>query len=295
MSYGYADCILRVDLSEMSIRKEPLSPNLKRDYLGGVGFGARILYDELKPHANALGPENVLVFATGPLNGTLAPGSGRLDITTKSPLTGMIGMANLGGFWAPELKYAGYDVLVVKGKAASPVYIWIENDKVELRTADHLWGKDTWDTADLIKRASQGRSLDRTRVLAIGPAGENLVRYAAIIHDYHHAAARSGTGAVMGSKNLKAIAVRGDGGIAIGDPQAFEEAARACIAKYPLYAHRGSVIVTIKDRFTYTGDLAGRHYQSAMLPHFEGLTSKFVKNYQGAMPHACHDCHVGEQ
>lgn len=293
MSYGYANRILRIDLSKGNVVKEPLDPALKREYIGGMGIGIKILYDELKPGTEPFSPDNLLIFATGPLNGTLAPRSGRIDITTRSPLTGMLGTASSGGFWGPELKYAGWDALVVKGKAANPVYIWIDNDNVEIKDASHLWGKDTWDSIDLIKKEFPNSYPDRTSILAIGPAGENLVRFALVICDYHHAAGRSGIGAVMGSKNLKAIVVRGDKGIAIAQSEEFEETIRDYLSRRVIYAMSRTSLDTLRDRFLYTGDLPGRHYQSGVLPDWETRTTKVAKKYLIPTRHACHTCEQG--
>jgi aldehyde:ferredoxin oxidoreductase len=204
---GYNGKILRVNLSRKEIAAEQIDDRFCRSYLGGAGFIAYYLWKELKPGIDALSPDNKLIFALGPVTGLLLPGSGRNCIGAKSPLTGGIGKAEAGGFWAAELKRAGYDAIIIEGRAETPVYLWIHNGKAEIRDARHLWGKNTKETQDYI-RDELGD--DKIQFTLIGPAGENQVRYACIMHGLNNAAARCGHGAVMGSKNLKAIAVRGN-------------------------------------------------------------------------------------
>jgi len=208
--------ILRVDLSASSIHVEPLSEATARAFLGGRGLGAKILFDELKPGVDPMGPENKLVFATGVVTGLPFAGNCRYVVMAKSPLTGIWGEANGSGFWGPELRFAGFDAIVVEGKAQTPVYLWIHDGQAELRDASHLWGKITGETEEAIRKELKDR---RIRVASIGPGGEKLVRFACILSDYHHANGRTGMGAVMGSKNLKAIAVRGTQKLPMVDPE----------------------------------------------------------------------------
>ncbi|MBW1840048.1 MAG: aldehyde ferredoxin oxidoreductase, partial [Deltaproteobacteria bacterium] len=151
MMYEWAGRILRIDLSSGKIAKEPLDKTLMENYIGGRGINSRILYDEVKPKIDGFAPENRLIFGTGPLSGTKAPSSGRCTVSAKSPLTGILGDSNFGGFFGPELKFAGYDQVVIQGKADKPVYLWIEDDRVEIKPAGHLWGKTTWETETIIK------------------------------------------------------------------------------------------------------------------------------------------------
>jgi aldehyde:ferredoxin oxidoreductase len=216
--FGWMGTILRVDLTAGRVTKEPLLPEVAQKYLGGSGLGSRILWDEVGPDVSPYDPDNRLILSVGPLIATLSPASGRLNITCKSPLTGGYGDSNIGGSWGPEFKFAGYDALIVQGKAASPVYLWIEDDRVEIRDASHLWGETTWRTEDIL---TEELMVPGVRIMSIGPAGENLVRCAAAIANRSRAAAWSGVGAVMGSKNLKAIAVRGTEGVKIARPQEF--------------------------------------------------------------------------
>jgi len=216
--YGWMGTILWVDLTSGKIEKEPLSDKLRLNYIGGRGINSRILYDSVKPGVDPLSPENVLIFGTGPVVGTIAPSAARITVTAKSPLTGILGDANAGGHFPAEMKRAGYDHIVFIGKAERPVYLRIENDHVELRPAEHLWGKTTSETGDEIYRELGDPMV---KIATIGPGGENMVRYASTIFESCHAAGRTGTGAVMGSKNLKAVAVRGTKGVQVAHPEAF--------------------------------------------------------------------------
>jgi len=228
--YGYGK-ILDVDLSTEEIVRRDVDPAFAREYIGGMGFSCKILYDEVGPDVDPFDPGNLLIFANGPLTGTIAPCSGRTEVTTKSPLTGSIGTGNTGGMWGTRLKHAGFDVIVIRNKANIPVYLWIDDDVVELRGATHLWGKDTTSTTDMLCQELDPLIPSKISVLTIGPAGENLVRYACPINDYHHAAARTGAGAVMGAKKLKAIAVRGTGAVKIAQHKEFKEAVREARAR----------------------------------------------------------------
>ena len=219
--YGYAGRILRIDLSRKKIVKAELDKGLAKAFIGGRGINSKILFDELNPGIDAFSPDNPLIFGVGPLIGTLSPSSGRYTVSSKSPLTGILGDANSGGFWAPELKYAGYDHIVIKGLSSEPVYLWIDDDCVEIRNAKHLWGLDTWQTDKAIKQEIGDNDI---QIACIGQAGENLVRYACIINNLARAAGRTGMGAVMGSKRLKAIAVRGSKDVRIAKPKEFEKA-----------------------------------------------------------------------
>jgi len=220
---GYAGRLLLIDLSRGKIKKERLSKELCTLYIGGRGLDAKILHDELPPETDPLSPDNILCFSTGPVTGLLGITTGRLDVSTKSPLTGIYGNSNVGSHWGPELKYAGYDGIIIKGKAPKPVYLHIEDDNVELRDATHLWGKGVLDSTSILQQDHKGYDL---RVAAIGPAAENGVLYGNIIFDYWDAAGRTGTGTVMASKNLKAIAVTGSGSLEVADPKRYTEVAR---------------------------------------------------------------------
>jgi len=211
---GYASNVLRVNLTTGNIKKENLDIRHAKLFLGGKGLGAKILYDELGKIIDPLSPENVLIFATGPLTGTLTPGGNKFSVVTISPMTNGFLDSNCGGFFGPELKFAGYDAVIIEGKSKEPVYLWIDNDSVELRSAKRYWGKDTHTTENAIKKELNDQTV---RVACIGPAGENKVRFACITADYYRQAGRGGAGAVMGSKNLKAVVTRGNYGINLFD------------------------------------------------------------------------------
>jgi len=216
---SWAGKILRVNLTAGTVTPEPLNMEWAHAYLGSRGLGSKYLINEIDPKVDPLSPENKLIWATGPLTGTMASTGGRYTVITKGPLTGAIACSNSGGYWGAELKMAGWDMVIVEGKSPTPVYLYINDDVAELRDASSLWGQSVWKTEEALKTSLQD---PLTRVSCIGPAGENGVLYAAIVNDLHRAAGRSGVGAVMGSKNLKAIAVRGTKGVGnIRDPKAF--------------------------------------------------------------------------
>jgi len=202
---GYTGKILFVDLTTGTVKEETPPEKIYRDFIGGTGLGVRILYEHMKPKADPLGPGNMLGFVTGPLTGTPTPGSGRFTVVTKSPLTGAWADSNSGGFWGPELKWAGYDGVFISGTSPKPVYLLLFGGKAELRDASHLWGKDANETDDILQQ-----ELGQVRVASIGPAGEAGSLLAGIVNEKGRIAARAGVGAVMGSKRLKAVAVRGD-------------------------------------------------------------------------------------
>lgn len=219
--------ILRVDLSTGEIHTEPSWPYAKR-FLGGRGVNQQILFNELSPSVSPLSPDNIITFGTGPLAGTIAPAACRLSIDSKNLLTPGIGSSNCGGNFAPELRFAGHDNIVVRGESVAPVYLFIDDAHIEIRDASHLWGHTTWETDSLIKQEIGDNNI---KVLCIGPAGENLVRGACVITDLEKAAGRCGLGAVMGSKKLKAIAVRGTGSVEVANPEAFLQIAGEILEK----------------------------------------------------------------
>ncbi|HHX23600.1 MAG TPA: aldehyde ferredoxin oxidoreductase family protein [Thermoanaerobacterales bacterium] len=229
--FGWAGCILRVNLSNKAITKEPLNKRDAELYLGSRGLATKIFMDEVDPKVDPFSPDNKLIFMTGPLTGTFASSGGRYEVVTKAPLTGTIGASNSGGHFGPELKFAGYDGIIIEGESDTPVYIYINDDKVELKNAEHLWGKNVFDATDEVLKATSMEA----RVACIGPGGEKGVLFATVMNDKHRAAGRSGLGAVMGSKKLKAIAVKGTKSVKVAKPKEFLE---ACIdARNKLKAH----------------------------------------------------------
>ena len=225
---GYAGKILHVDLSKRMFKKEILDPKFARAFLGGRGFGAKLLFDHLAPGVDPFSPDNVLIFATGPFTGTNMPKGQRYSVVTKSPLTGGYGDGEGGGHFGPELKFAGYDALIIKGKSDKPVYVWIDDETARLEDATHIWGRGVFEADKIIKDDKADKLV---RVAAVGPAAEKLVRFAAVTNDLYRHAARGGGGAVMGSKNLKAVAVRGFGGVEAANTDEFNKVAEEAMKK----------------------------------------------------------------
>ncbi len=216
--------LLRVNLTTGNIVEEPLNMEWAQKYLGQRGLASKYLTEEIDPKVDPLSPDNKLIFCTGPLTGTSASTGGRYSVITKGALTGAIACSNSGGYFGPELKFAGYDMIIFEGKAEKPVYLTVIDDKVTLQDAGDLWGKSVWDTEAAIKSKHQDSMM---HIASIGIAGENQVLYSCIVNDLHRAAGRSGVGAVMGSKNLKAVAVRGTGGVKVDDFMEFMKTTEA--------------------------------------------------------------------
>lgn len=215
--------VLRVDLTKGTHSVEPLNMDWAKSYLGERGLGTKYLWENMDPKVDPMSPENVLIFATGPLTGTMASTSGRYAVLCKGPLTNAIACSNSGGKFGAELKFAGYDLLILEGRSPKPVYLHIVNDQVEILPADDIWGQTVWYTEDWLKSHHQNPQL---KVASVGVAGEQGVRYACVVNDLHRAAGRSGVGAVMGSKNLKAIACHGSVGVKVDDPKRFMAAVK---------------------------------------------------------------------
>ncbi len=221
---SWAGKILRVNLSTGECRSEPLNMTWAKDYLGSRGLATKYFTEEVNAKVDPLSSDNKIIWATGPLTGTMASTGGRYTVVTKGPLTGAIACSNSGGYWGAELKFAGWDMVIFEGKSPKPVYLMIENERVQLLDAADIWGKTVWETEPAIKTKHQDPMI---RVSSIGRSGENGVLYSAFVNDLHRAAGRSGVGAVMGSKNLKAIAVRGTQGVStVKNPKAFMAATK---------------------------------------------------------------------
>lgn len=229
MPFGCTGKVLRVDLTGDAWAVEEPGEDVYRAYLGGSGLALHYLLNELKPGADALSPENLLVFAASVLTGTPAPGLSRFTVAAKSPLTGAFGKAEAGGWWGPELKFAGFDAVIVTGRAEHPVYLWIRDGEVEIRDARGIWGLDTGEATAKIREELGD---EKVRIAQCGPAGQQLVRYACVLNELKHANGRTGMGAVMGSKNLAAIAVRGTGKPGVFDPAGADSVRRRILAGY---------------------------------------------------------------
>ncbi|NFD31169.1 aldehyde ferredoxin oxidoreductase [Clostridium botulinum] len=222
--YGYNGKILRIDLTNRNCTLEPLDEEKAKKFIGARGLGVKTLLEEIDPKIDPLSIENKLVIVTGPITGAPMPTSGRYMVVTKAPLTGTIAISNSGGKWGTELKNAGYDMIIVQGKSEVPVYVNIEDDKIEIKEAEHLWGKTSLETTKILCNENN----ERAKVLCIGPAGEKLSLMAAIMNDIDRAAGRGGVGAIMGSKNLKAIVVKGSGKVKVVNE---EEAKKVSLEK----------------------------------------------------------------
>ena len=258
---GYNGKILRVNLTDQTANEEELPLEIARDFIGGAGFGIKYLFDEVKAGTDPLGPENKLIFAPGPFSGTTVPCASRMAVTAKSPLTGAVGMALTGGYFPVELKFAGYDVLIIEGKAEKPTYVWIKNGKVHFRNAKKVWGMKTTDCQQIIKNELNDQNV---RIACIGPAGENLSKMACIINELR-AAGRKGLGAVMGSKNLKAIAIRGSGKLSIANKEklktargGFTKAMKESPVLYPQFSKLGTPMVV--DHTCAMGIFPGKNF-----------------------------------
>jgi len=225
--YGYHGKYLRINLKTQEVKVETLDLETAKKFIGGRGLGTKFMMDEVDPKVDAFSPENKLMVVTGPLTGTATPTGGRYMVVTKSPLTGTIASSNSGGFFGAELKFAGYDMIIFEDKSDTPVYINIVDDKVEFKSADHLWGKLVGQVTDELQ-AEHG---EKARVMTIGPAGEKLSRLAAIMNEKDRAAGRSGVGAVMGSKNLKAVVVKGSNKVPIYDEAALKAVFKESLKK----------------------------------------------------------------
>ena len=221
---AWAKKLLRVNLTAGTISEEALNMDWANKYLGQRGLATKYFVEEVDPKVDPLSPDNKMIMATGPLTGTCASTAGRYSVITKGALTGAIACSNSGGFFGNEMKNAGYDMVIFEGASKTPVYLFIDNDNAQLIDASDMWGTSVWDTEDKIKSDHQDPMI---RVASIGISGEKGVKYACVVNDYHRAAGRSGVGTVMGSKNLKAVAIRGTKGVTVKDPVRFFEAANA--------------------------------------------------------------------
>jgi aldehyde:ferredoxin oxidoreductase len=293
---GFWGKLLRVDLTKGSAKIEDINEEMFKKYGGGSALSVRMLYDEVPAKTDPLGPANRIYFMTGPLTGTAAPCCGRHTVVSKSPLTGLFGEASSGGFWGAELKWTGIDGIAIQGASAKPVYLFVNDNGAEIKDASKIWGKDTFDTEDLIKKELND---PRVRVASIGPAGENLVKTACIINEKHRAAGRCGMGAIMGSKKLKAIAVRGTKKVTIISPEKFKEVtdkARVLIDQHIMvqtlfkpYGNCGWL-----DTYHEVGDVPIKYWQKGYWP--EGadklaatvIATKYLKH-----PQPCYGCPIG--
>ena len=290
---GWMGKLLRVNLSKGTVKGEELSPQLTRDFLGARGLGSKILYDEIDPACSPLRAANKLVFATGPLTGTTFPAASRYVLVTKSPLTGGIACSNSGGFFGPEMRFAGYDVIIIEGKSKNPVYLWVHDGQAELRPADHLWGKLCSETDDLIRAETDPQA----KVACIGPAGENGCLISAVMNDKYRAAGRSGVGAVMGSKRLKGIAVRGRKRVPLAHLESFNQARRSVLRKLkeaPITSHAlpnygtNNLVNVINDH----GLFPTRNFQTGVFQGAEKINGETLADTLVVKRRACFSCPI---
>ena len=292
--FGWTGTIIRVNLSLRKFENQSSEGTLRLSFLGGRGVNSRILYQEVAPNIDPLSPENILIFGNSPLSGTRAPSCPRCTVTAKSPLTGILGDANFGGFFAPEMKKVGCDHIIIQGKAEKPTYLLITDEGLVFKEASHLWGKSTWETEKIIKHELND---PKVQIACIGPAGENLVRTACIVHNFN-TAGRTGMGAVMGSKNLKAIVLRGKKKIPIAHPERFKETAmkwKSKIKESPLtsvFSKYGSAgPLAMEDK---VGILAIRNFsQAGGLEGVEEVDDKSLKKNFFTKSNACFACPIG--
>ena len=296
---GYAGKVLEVNLATGEIQKNDIDERDCRDYLGGSGLAAKIYLDRFPGDVDPMSPDNLFILMTGPWTGSRVPGGNRFAVAARSPLTGHWGEASTGGYFGPELKAAGYDGIIFTGASEKPVYLWINGDEVELRDAGDLWGKDTYETADILWERSSEETGRKAKVVAIGPAGERGVRLAAVVHDKAHIAGRTGMGAVMGSKHLKAISVVGAG----KKPEPADAEALKEWRQKVMDIYSGSIVVESLKAFgtnanleigAMLGDVPIKNWQIGEWD--DGLTSLSGPTYSDTIlvkGHACWACPIG--
>jgi aldehyde:ferredoxin oxidoreductase len=288
MSKGYTGKILRVNLSNGSITEETHSDTFYRRYVGGWGIIGYYLLKELEPMIDPLGPENKLIFAAGPITGVPIPGNGRNAVGAKSPLTGGFGVGEAGGYWGAEMKHAGFDGVIFEGRSEEPVYLWMKDGEAEIRDARKLWGRYTKEAQGAIRKELDD---NRVRVAGIGPGGENKVLYACIINDLTDAVGRSGLGAVMGSKNLKAVAVRGTGKVEVADAEKTRELTRVLTETLGARAEASAQQGRRGERPPYVpnGNLPIRNFQDGEFPEWADISASGMVSL-GLIRRGMHTC-----
>jgi aldehyde:ferredoxin oxidoreductase len=291
--FGWHGKVLRVDLTHERVSVEAIDPQVVKDFIGGRGWAIKYLRDEVDPAVDPLSPENKLIFATGPLTDTPAPTGNRYMVVTKAPLTGAISVSNAGGMYPTEMKRTGFDMFIFEGKAERPVYVWINDDRVEIRPAEHLWGRAVPETDDALLEETDPKA----KVACIGPAGERLVKMASIMNDKHRAAGRSGVGAVMGSKNLKAVVVRGTQKTTLAEPEQMRALCREVRQEVAADVKKGS---SLRDYGTAyvpivtneIGILPTRNFQTGVFEGVEGITGVVLTEKYLIRPKACYGCPI---
>jgi aldehyde:ferredoxin oxidoreductase len=291
--YGWHGRILRVDLTDHTTTVEAVDPQIAKDFIGGRGWAIRLLYDEVDPKVDPLAPDNKLIFGTGPLTATPAPTGNRYTIVTKSPLTGALACSNSGGVLPTEMKRTGFDLFVVEGRSPEPVYLWVSDDQVEIRPAAHLWGTTVHEATDRLLEETDPKA----RIACIGPAGERLVKVAAIMNDKHRAAGRSGVGAVMGSKNLKAVVVRGTKQTPLAEPDAMRELSRQIRSEVNRDVRKGSSLREYGTAYvppvtSEMGILPTRNFQTGVFEHVDQIDGHTLKEKYLIRAKPCFGCPI---
>ena len=288
---GWHGKILRVNLTTKQTSVETIDPKTAKDFIGGRGWAIKYLYNEMDPTVDPLSPENILIFATGPLTSTPAPTGNRYMVVTKSPLTGALANSNSGGVFPTEMKRTGFDMFIIEGKAESPVYLWVHEDQIELRDATHLWGKDVHQTDDLLL----GETDPKAHVACIGPAGERLVKIASIMNDKHRAAGRSGVGAVMGSKNLKAVVVRGDKEPNLAEPEKMKKLGMQIQRQVGGDAKKGSALRVYGTAYVpqvtnALGIFPSYNFRTGVFPGVDNIDGPTLTENYLVRPKPCYKC-----
>jgi len=291
--YGYAGTVLRINVSTGKIAKKELERELIRGFIGGRGFNSKRLFEEIPYGLDPLSPENKLMFATGPLVGTMFPTACRFNVSAKSPLTGILGDSNAGGHFAAEMKYAGYDQIIIEGRSREPVYISIDDDLVRIEDARHLWGRDVYETDKILRENMKDNS---ARTAIVGPAAENGVKFAGIFADLMRAAARTGMGTVMASKRLKALVIRGSKPVQVADPERFmkiSEEIEDTIYKHPQYWPRVKMGTTrILTPVNEMGLLPTRHFTQGVFEHASEVSGERLAEKYNVKSRGCFSCNI---
>lgn len=291
---GYMGKALLVELSRGTITTQEIPKEWYEDFLGGEGLAVRLFYDHMDPNRDALDPESPIIFATGPLNGTKAPEGGRLVLVFRSPATGTLGLTNVGGHFAPALKKAGYDLLMITGKAPKPVWLRIADDQVSIEDATDLWGQRVSPTETAIKEDLGTKA----QVISIGPAGENLVNFSCLMTHQHRSAGRGGGGAMFGSKNLKAVGVVGTQAVAVADPEALDAASKKSRAEIDAEAFTAGLLKPFGTPGFYnsisaTGTLPTKNWQRTTYPEsHDVLGHEAYHKTLDVKPYACAQCYI---
>ncbi len=289
---GYMGKVLRVNLTDRTVKVEPLDLKVAQKYLGSRGLGVKIMVDEVPANVDPFSEENKIIIATGALTGAPVPTSGRYMVISKSPLTGTIAIANSGGYWGPKFKATGHDAIIFEGKADKPVYLYIEDDKIEIRDASHIWGKTVSEATEIIKEDHEGAN-----VLSIGPAGENLSLMASIMNDLDRAAGRGGIGAIMGSKNLKAVVVKGSKKVSLFDEERVKKVSSEKIkilrddpvAGGGLPSYGSAVLVNIINE---SGVLPVRNFQKSYTDNADLISGETMTEKHLVKKQACFRCPI---